>query len=417
MIPGFNAVASVYRSRNTYLSAREESRGWSGCELTTAANCGQGYAWCNDSKRCVLVDCPPHARLLPGGPCAGGCQCDKALCPPGQTLSSNASVDNGCPCVSLNCPAGYVDCGGNCVSLNTVQHCGSCGKWCPSGASCVDGNCVCPPNQVPCGANCNDLGSDPQNCGQCGNSCAEGATCIGGQCLCPPNQTVCGGVCTDVNSDLQNCGQCGNVCDGADTCVNGNCVSPCDSCHNCHADWFLGICRCNGRTCLFSSCCCPDPNETNCFFSGCTNTMTDSNNCGRCLFVCAPGETCVNGICECTDPSKGCGTSTKPTTGSLTVQKQSGAYSNPSYQCTGGGSITISSGSKAQTLSYAYSGYSSILPNQPACSASPVTFNNLQPGTWTVKWTDDGVAIRTSCPVSVSAGQNANLVITDDVCT
>jgi hypothetical protein len=33
--------------------------------------------------------------------------------------------------------------------------------------------------------------------------------------------------------------------------------------------------------------------------NNCTNTLTDSNNCGKCGIVCPTGQSCVNGVCTC----------------------------------------------------------------------------------------------------------------------
>jgi hypothetical protein len=87
-----------------------------------------------------------------------------------------------------------------------------------------------------------------------------------------------------------------------------------------------------------------------------------------------------------------------------------GAYASPPYACTGGGTVTITSPSGgSQQKNYSYSGTSSIIPNTPACCTSEV-FGNLRPGTWTV------AAPPATCQVSVVAGQDAVVNVTDGLC-
>jgi hypothetical protein len=335
-----------------------------------------------------------------------------------------------------------------CVDLQTDSlNCGSCFNNCNDGSnqrSCVKGACEytggCNYGYSKCANTCVALGSDQNNCGACGTTCSSGQVCCGGTCC---SGACCEGVCRDTSSDSSNCGTCGNVCTGGNVCSNGACVSPCDTCTNCHFDsfnfgWFLGpipiyLCRCNGQSCgLNGSCCtqCP-PGQNFCYnvfgpigsVGGCTDTSSDNNNCGGCSYLgltnkCATGqgEQCVNGSCQCLDPSKGCGSAVSDTTGSITISMAFGAYSSTAYSCTGGGTITVKLGNTSQSKTYSYSGTSSIQPNGPGCVAPSLTFASLKPGNWTITWTDDGIPVKATCTANVVAGQTANVQIVDDVC-
>lgn len=129
-----------------------------------------------------------------------------------------------------DCPGGLVDCGGQCVDINSDENnCGSCNTPCPAGYICQSGSCVlnCPPGQVNCGGNCVNLQSDEGHCGACGTACPQGTICQNGVCVlnCPPGQVECSGQCVDILSDENNCGSCNTVCPQGTYCVNGSCVS------------------------------------------------------------------------------------------------------------------------------------------------------------------------------------------------
>jgi hypothetical protein len=104
-----------------------------------------------------------------------------------------------------------------------------------------------------------------------------------------------------------------------------------------------------------------------------------------------------------------------PTIGAISVSTGFGGVSNPPYQCTGGGKITISpisltgTGgiSQPQSKAFSYSGYSSTTP--PACEQTTV-FTGLDFGTWRVT---DGIAV---CTATVSAVQTATVRIWSEVC-
>ncbi|KAL5384305.1 hypothetical protein DPSP01_005452 [Paraphaeosphaeria sporulosa] len=64
-----------------------------------------------------------------------------------------------------------------------TNNCGACGRTCPQGSRCENGQCKCPNEQ--CGNRCVTLASHPQNCGACGVVSPSGY-CVGGQPYTPP---------------------------------------------------------------------------------------------------------------------------------------------------------------------------------------------------------------------------------------
>lgn len=109
--------------------------------------------------------------------------------------------------------------------------CGSLGRRCPDGETCVSSGGT---------TSCRDLRTDPLNCGMVGNACAPGEMCVGGSCICPGSGRACmragGGMfggggppsCGSTGGLSLPCGMfasCGEVC-CATGCVpvsNSNC--------------------------------------------------------------------------------------------------------------------------------------------------------------------------------------------------
>jgi hypothetical protein len=91
-----------------------------------------------------------------------------ALCPIGQACPCTCSLPHASTtcfdfdCEIRACSSGWGDCDGNLgngceTSLATTSHCGSCGRVCTAGQSCVSGACVtvsCPTGQKLCGTTC-----------------------------------------------------------------------------------------------------------------------------------------------------------------------------------------------------------------------------------------------------------------------
>ncbi|KAM7194562.1 hypothetical protein V8F20_007918 [Naviculisporaceae sp. PSN 640] len=119
----------------------------------------------------------------------------------------------------LVCEEGRTICSpGYCADLEAdADHCGGCGRECPEGSECQDGECVCPLQTV-----CERQGACLDYA--CGTSCLEcpdDAECdsVAGRCVCPTDSPdYCEGdiqagvlnYCTNLAIDADNCGECGN---------------------------------------------------------------------------------------------------------------------------------------------------------------------------------------------------------------
>ena len=135
------------------------------------------------------------------------------------------------------------------------EHCGKCFVPCPQTQMCFFGKCInCPivgakwcdfPDgpksvavtsaaapQVDVYGKCVNLASDPNSCGMCGFKCVSGASCVNGVCVCPSSTlqtlTACPAPtgCTDLQIDELNCGACSKMCSRGQTCTRGVCVGP-----------------------------------------------------------------------------------------------------------------------------------------------------------------------------------------------
>lgn len=86
------------------------------------------------------------------------------------------------------CPADRLLCNTTCIDARTDNsNCGFCGKTCPGGQTCVNGNCLmsCSSGKTSCPGGCYNLLIDPDHCGTCLNNCPAGLICSGGQCTAP----------------------------------------------------------------------------------------------------------------------------------------------------------------------------------------------------------------------------------------
>ncbi len=203
------------------------------------------------------------------------CSSCEPACPSGQS----------CLAGECTCAAGLHACPSDagaplCIDTESDNaHCGSCTHVCAPGLTCSAGTCVCDAGLLLCTSDagaplCVDSESDTTHCGSCDHACLPGQICTLGTCECASGETLClpdGGMpsCVFTMTDNQNCGACGNAC--ALVCSQGVCASDCSA------------------------------PETQCMTEGgnpyCANTGTDPSNCGTCGTVC-PGGLCCNGSCQ-----------------------------------------------------------------------------------------------------------------------
>lgn len=169
----------------------------------------------------VVVDTP--AGCLEGTPCledsdcAGGYRCNLALEPPechelfcapdGAACSVASLCESGHTCAPDRCTP-CVDCGGECVDLQTDRfHCGSCNRSVYP-LECRGGEPACSDATLTvCGDECVDLQTHLYHCGACDNRIPRWASCENGVEIC--GGMFCDGACADPQ---ENCGTCGNDC-------------------------------------------------------------------------------------------------------------------------------------------------------------------------------------------------------------
>lgn len=126
---------------------------------------------------------------------------------------------------TASCPKGMTLCNGtHCTDLKSDESsCGSCGKICLPGYSCLDGLCACLMGESSCSGRCVNTEFDPNNCGKCGISCSSTQFCNNGSCVCTTGNIFCDGTCIDKGFDDNNCGDCGNACSSGSFCSVGTC--------------------------------------------------------------------------------------------------------------------------------------------------------------------------------------------------
>jgi len=128
------------------------------------------------------------------------------------------------------CGALEARCGGACVPLlTTAEHCGACGRACPSPANgvgvCNGGRCevACAEGYADCGRGCQSTASDRENSCGCGFVCGTRETCVAGNCTgCATGESVCGGACVRLDTE-RNCQVCGRACELGTYCASDGC--------------------------------------------------------------------------------------------------------------------------------------------------------------------------------------------------
>ncbi len=182
------------------------------------------------------------------------------------STQSTACTTDGCPCAD-----GHVLCGGSCLELTDVQHCGACSNRCDllgsrltcdqdplKGCSCAgdDTKCGDDPAATKCGAN--------GACECSGVACARGEICradakgvpacsCDGAAACRTGLSCCQGKgCLNLSTAETDCGSCGHTCPtgfrcNAGTCRCGNNIA-CDPSGTAVCSP-TGFCQCNGVVC------------------------------------------------------------------------------------------------------------------------------------------------------------------------
>ena len=270
-----------------------------------------------------------------GGPCDTGKQ---GLC----ALGTYQCVDGALTCVQEfqpqpeSCDGIDSDCDG--VADNDAG--------CPSGQSCVAGQC-----QPPCGS------------GELGGACPSGETCVSGHCedtacqgvTCPTGQSCRGGTCLDPCA--------GVVCPQSQSCAFGRCVDPCTvvSCGQgevCQDGLCRDSCQCAG--CDSSLACAADGR---CVPQACVSTScavgtfcADDGGCvDACLgAVCPTGQACSRGSCV-EIPDAGHGTTSTGTMGTSSTGT-SGSTAHSSGSSGSSGSVTFPDGGHGGTANVKASG-------------------------------------------------------------
>jgi hypothetical protein len=210
-------------------------------------HCGRCDVACDSGQVCRSSTCTHNPCGDGQHECSGSCfaDSDAGHCGPSCTACPAPTAHGTASCVQdecqIACNAGFVECPGACVDLNTdPANCGTCGHACGSGQICQGSNCA----TNPCGTGSHYCA--PSGCvsntdvNHCGTSCTPcpaehgTATCDGVSCgiTCSVGYHDCGGQCVSSTS-LQSCGQSCTACpdptNGSPTCDGTRCGVACDS--------------------------------------------------------------------------------------------------------------------------------------------------------------------------------------------
>jgi hypothetical protein len=336
-IPGFNAEASAYRTRNFYYGgygvpvgdapAGEHDR-IDGTPLPAAF-----FPAIQPAGNVML---PLQGELMIGGftttlarptaaaarpvNCNSFCAFAYAFCP-GQRQNCINICNRQCaprglePCVvgSGPCPVTRCKCGERCCELGDVC-CGrsaadsASGKCCPEDRCCrslvhPDGECCGPDVKCTTADGCCKAGRIP--CGRVGDvfreCCPWGKICRDGQCACPADRTPCAGECCEPGEYCEPFSEVCTPCPAGSTPCGYGCCSSDTRCHEgrlcCWLDWgYCGAAPGGYPGCCppGESVCCPaeGPHE----FSYCCQDGTTC--CRQGSDCCTPDEDCMEGGCR-----------------------------------------------------------------------------------------------------------------------
>jgi len=183
-------------------------------------------------------------------------------------------------------------CEGRCVDLNTsAEHCGACGVALVGGATCLDGEVVCPNGLTACDGECVDTTSHSLHCGGCDQGLIDGE-CLDGVASCRQYYTACGGECVALNLSEEHCGACDRRVPDGGTCTGGqfDCVDGAELCGEVCADLEQNADHCGGCgwTCPGTSECTPYMGAPQC--SGRLSVAQDQ--------TCSQACTATGGVCD-----------------------------------------------------------------------------------------------------------------------
>ncbi len=165
-----------------------------GVRLVTTRSATTFGETCGDDGFCTVAedddDCSPIT-----------CSADTTCADYPAALTANRCAGAG-QCVQAN-----AYCTANFASATTS--CGS-GKFCDGAGACDD---ACSSPETWCTNACFDLSNDDDNCGTCGKACPDGTSCVSRSCECDgANEELCEDGCFNLDTDVLNCGSCGNEC-------------------------------------------------------------------------------------------------------------------------------------------------------------------------------------------------------------
>ena len=133
--------------------------------------------------------------------------------------AGNGGGNGGCKITCTHCDSTCRrTCTDSCTGRSVTSSC------CGGGFTCQNGTCVCQSPRAICAGSCTDTSSDSNNCGQCGRSCPSGTTCQQGDCF--PKPTQCG-ACTSGPGSTQTC--CTQVSPDQNLCGITPCPAGCGS--------------------------------------------------------------------------------------------------------------------------------------------------------------------------------------------
>ncbi len=236
-----------------------------GAKCSTGVECRVGSVTCSGTASCIDIGAAAEGTGCTGGTCRNG-KC--VVCSAGDLCDTGTA----CRAGIITCDTGFPIChdigplGGSCTNGTCVN--GACVP-CRGGASC-DRGVPCRAGIFGCVTGAPVCVDDGPQVGVCPNGiCVEG--------VCAPCQE--GASCTPLSPGPCHTGTM--VCTGTPTCQPKTVAAG----TACGAELF-----CSGADCL--------PCATTVCSGLCTDTQTDSKNCGQCGAACDTGWSCQAGSCR-----------------------------------------------------------------------------------------------------------------------